>query len=119
MRRGTSSCGAGCDTSWLACNINVAGKYWATPEDIGAILDIPGYPGQILHSIITVTSDGGDFNQFNDATTDAVGNYIKWPGLTSPSFLLSMKGGPDRSQFVALQIVQAPEIKGGTLLIVR
>jgi hypothetical protein len=94
----------------------IAYLYKANSESIGAILDIPGYPGQILHSVITVTSDGGDFTQFNDATTDAVGNYIKWPGLTSSSFLLSMKGGPDRSQFVALQIV---ELKRGTLLIVR
>lgn len=71
-----------------------------------------------VDSDITVTSAGSNFYAFDDATTDGVGNYIRWKGLTGTSFTLTMKGAGERRYFSALQIIGPPKLKG-TLLIVR
>jgi hypothetical protein len=72
-----------------------------------------------VDSDVTVTSAGSNFYAFDDATTDGVGNYIRWKGLTGTSFTLTMnKGTGDRKYFAALQII-GPAKPKGTLLIVR
>lgn len=73
-------------------------------------------------SDILVSSAGGVFNAFDNATVDRVGNYLMWTNLVGEGFTLTMKGNGDRKIFTALQVVEfrvpVPE-KLGPLLLVR
>ena len=71
----------------------------------------------------TLASSGGPFASFNDATTDGVGNYVLFAGLTAPGGTISgtFTGSNSRFSGFELEIIPEPStvwlaIAGGWML---